>query len=480
MSTLALSGESAPGLPENIRFRTLNNPVFDRLGNAAFQSSLRDIEMPDTVHDPYQDMGWWQGTNANDLELLARLNQTTFKTTDGVVAIVAANESVFGGGHLLAAQQDDDGQHVWQAQRGVAELVLDGAAYSPGSYTLFDSLEINSTGTLAIAVGQWSVSSRILFGQPGNLAVLAETGQQAVGFPQGVVYGTDFDFGGFFSPLNDHGDYAYAGTVNSHGASQFDEQAVWTHDSQGTRLVVRSDEVDALLNASTMYFVNLQMGANGELVFRSYSEAASPDSDPPGALWAERMSGGVSLIAREGEPWPNAEDATLIATIDWNTAVNSNGNLAVTATLVDGRTGIWLGTPDNMRLAVTSGQDSRFDDQFLVLGDTMLNDRDQMRFSAWNSRGLGEWLLDENGKLHRVFGAGDNFEVSVGDIRKISGYTHGNENLSDDGKIVATLHFEDGSSGVFLWQLVPEPNGLGLTTLGLAAVVVVGRRHHLR
>ncbi len=167
--------------------------------------------------------------------------------------------------------------------------------------------------------------------------------------------------------------------------------------------------------------------------------------------------------------------------------LDDNGGAAFTAYLSDGRRGLFtegFGPLDAVALSGDSAPDTG--------GLTYLN------VVRWAINGNGEAAFlaqlsdfsdaifgqDEFGALHRIVGDGDMLEVAPGDFRQIefltfqgldgSAFGHLNNvssGFGDDGRIAFEASFLDGSTGVFVTSVVPEPSTLLLLVVGAIALL---------
>jgi hypothetical protein len=99
-----------------------------------------------------------------------------------------------------------------------------------------------------------------------------------------------------------------------------------------------------------------------------------------------------------------------------------------------------------------------------------------LRGSGVNSENdLGLWATDLEGTLHLILRTGDLLEVAPSDFRTISGFEFhgdtGNEDgrvsgFNDLGQLAFFAYFTDGSSGIFVSNLVAVPEPIGLVVFG--------------
>lgn len=231
--------------------------------------------------------------------------------------------------------------------------------------------------------------------------------------------------------------------------------------------------------------------------------AATLEADPTEDLgiWREGADGNVGLIARTGRTLPGlAANATAEDLSD--PRIGLNGRISFGAKLVtDGDsvtaeddTGLWGSATGSLQLVVREGNQAPglpagvLFSEFGYLNGWTANDAGQLAFtidleglnvSASNDSSL--WAQRPNGSLALVARKGDSFVVAAGDVRTIDQilFATGVDNIgssladgwNDVSQIAFMLRFDDGTQGVFVKTVVPEPGSVGLLVAG---VVVLG------
>ncbi|MEZ6104070.1 MAG: hypothetical protein R3E01_34450 [Pirellulaceae bacterium] len=443
---LALSGDVAPGVSPQDRFQAIFAPVIDKQGNVLFDAQLEN-----------SPGGWWQGRTPSDLTPMALWNQTNVATPSGD-HLVAPGFPLFAGDRALVTEEIVGGQLLWTGQRGTTQFVADSRSFGDPSSIDFSAVEFNANGTVVFPVMQFQIPNephlQLWYGRSGEVTLIAEVGGQAADYEMGAVYGSHIFLGGLFPALNGQDQYAFAANVilpNNAG----EETGIWIHDSQETRLVVNANQLDLGADHNIIALAGMYLNDLGEMVFSSLAESTI-DGTFKRAIWVYDTNG-VTPVVEQGDELPIKNGSSRIEHILSYTAPNANGKLAVTAELENGQTGIWFGTPDNLRPAMLSGVGFRPEVAVTSISLAAINDLDQIVFSGTGGPNLGQWFIDQTGTPHPMFVTDGAFHVADGDVRTLATFGHFNQNLSNDGKAVAVLTFTDGSSGAFLFQAIPEP-----------------------
>jgi hypothetical protein len=142
-----------------------------------------------------------------------------------------------------------------------------------------------------------------------------------------------------------------------------------------------------------------------------------------------------------------------------------------------------VGTPGDIQLVALRGNaapgagGSTFD----YIDRIALNNSGQAALTAYLNDGrIGIWAQDKLGILHLIAMDGELLEFAPGDMRTIAGVSalgsYGNNDgspimFNDRGQIVFSANFTDGTSGVFVSNLVavPEPSALVLMAMAVAS-----------
>ncbi len=264
----------------------------------------------------------------------------------------------------------------------------------------------------------------------------ADAAQVTVALSGDVAPGTSDSFTGFSVPaLNNAGQTAFAGGLNSSSAS---DSGIWSEGGgSGLALVAREGNTAPGTSDKFVLFNSPVLNNAGQTAF---SGRLNSSSGTDSGIWSEGGGSGLALVARWGNTAPGTSDS------------------------------------------------------FRFLNSPVLNSAGQTAFvgglnsSAGTDRGI--WAEDLLGVLTLIAREGDLLDVDDGsgtDLRTISRLSFiantGNgdgraSGFNDLGQLAFLARFTDGTSGVFLSDLVaiPEPSSVVLSALGLFGLLATRRR----
>ena len=299
-TVVARVGNAATGTGSGVTFAGFFSPLkFNDAGQVAYQATLTG-----TGVDTTNDMGLWR-----DGVLVARKGQAAPGAGSGVTLGSFAFES-------------DDG-----------------------------SLQLNAAGQVAyltLLVGT-SVTASNNFALWRNNTLVARTGQAAPGVGGGAVFSN-------FSRslrLNEAGSVAYAATLTGEGVSAQNNFGIWRDD---TRIVRTGDALTGGTGSERFSSVGL-VGVNlgGQVAFQG---GVTSDSQPT-ALSGVFLGDGVEVVqvARVGDQLAGSSIVNVQGgdVLTPGSSFNDKAQLAYTATLADGRSGIFLFTPALRWRSTTGG-----------------------------------------------------------------------------------------------------------------------------
>jgi hypothetical protein len=511
--TVALNTQHLPGTADGTIFYPAA-PTLNAAGQTAFWALLNGSGVTTTNNEGI----WSEGSGA--LELIARKGAQAPDTPDGVNYVDFFETNRFcppcmtvrtpwlsdAGETAFRAQVVGSGVSylgIWSGGSGTPELVARTGSQAPGtaSGVLYGSLDwplLNGAGQTAFLAtltgsGVNSTNARGIWSEgSGVLELVARTGDPAPGTPSGVNYSAISGLA-----FNDNGDAAFhanlTGSTNNEG--------IWSQRSGTLELVVRKGS-PAPGMPSGVNFNNLYspvINDAGQTAFRA-SFTVVPNSLYDQGIWSEG-SGTLALVAREGDLAPGAPANRRFASFD-DPIMNADGHVTFRASLLDsgGRTsgeGIWSDVHGYLDLVAgvgvpLPGASGTVFNEFSL---PAMNSAGQIAFLASVPEGFGNinvgiWATDSNGILQLIVRKGDVLQVAPGDFRTISALgfvgNSGNDDgrpsgFNDKGQLAFVAAFTNGSSGVFVSNLVavPEPSSL-LLLLAMALVPAFGFRNRLR
>jgi hypothetical protein len=373
---------------------------------------------------------------------------------------------------------------LWRSNRN-GQIAFHASYENPG--------DANSRGQ-----GIWSGSAA----SAGEPRLIAQTGAQAHGLPDGFVY-----FGFVDVPaLNDDGEAAYIGRITGPGILGSSHTGVWSESSGeigSPGLVVQTGERAPGTEANFLSFRFVEMNNAGQIsVFGNLSGPTVNRGNAIG-IWstAAGVNGEIGLVAREGDQAPGTEEGVVFGGQFFGglrqPALNDAGQTAFIGSLIgpgidstnDG--GIWseaFGASGNPGLVVREG-DQVPDLPGLTFSEFLLpsfNNVGQVAFRGFISGpgvGLsndeGIWVATPAGGLQLVVREGDLFDVSddptVPDLRIVEGIRVKTSYqiqdgpgaaLNDLGQLTFRLEFTDNSEGIFV-AYIPVPEPAAFAVLGL-------------
>jgi hypothetical protein len=450
LELVAREGSRAPGTPEGFNFGFLSRSLpLSESGGTSFFADANGL------------FGLW-ASKAGELRLVARRLDRAPGTPgnirfDYLGRHVGAERVAFYGGLRNTLDFNDSG--IWSDVSGSLQLVALRGEQGPGAppgdtFDYFDltSIVLNDVGELVFrgrvyGNGISPYRDGIWRDNAGDLQSLALRGDQSPGLPDGITF-AEFDFFPPYGPLglNNAGQIAFSFKLAGTGIDSTNDLGVWAGEPGDFRLVAREgNEAPGAGGATFNYDLNgVVLNAKGQTAFQAFLIGNGVDSTNDSGIWSEGM-GDLELVAREGSPAP--------------------------------------GTPDGVVF-----RNFGFSEEALVL-----NAQGQVAFSAFVTGGgidfgndLGIWATDLDGQLQLIAREGDTFEIAPGDSRTIQylGFVAGSGNedglpsgFNDLGQLAFMASFTDGSSGIFVSNLVaiPEP-----ATLILASIALFTRRAFAR
>nr|WP_145436590.1 choice-of-anchor tandem repeat NxxGxxAF-containing protein [Lacipirellula limnantheis] len=148
--------------------------------------------------------------------------------------------------------------------------------------------------------GIWSEGS-------GDLALVAQAGDQAVGAPEGVRFGGAFSFPVFLPRISSGGQSAFIGYLHGAGVNSANDSGVWIENAGSLRVVAREGEAatEGLRFGSPEFFVfnDLLVNNSGDVSFIADLTDSDANATIRESVWTAR-SGSLALIARDGARAP--------------------------------------------------------------------------------------------------------------------------------------------------------------------------------
>lgn len=479
--TVALSGQMGSGSPRPFSIY-LNDAAINDHGDVAFVSLLdgwlspgdgsqpillnppgspgtnfifADGLVPPVVNDPGQVL--FVGSDTSNIQ------DGIFSTASGSTKSVAQYDGPAPGGHKFTSAF-----YYSNSNFGLYQFAMNsaGRAAFVAEATLIPGYSIGTAGVwVQNASGNLETITQVGFGTPATFTSVAinDHDQVAIGStgPEGSVLLRNAD--GSLRTIVSVGDLApgangsafgdtpntfalidmnKAGDVVFQGDTTNGFRGVWENDSSGLHLVAGKGMVAPGTSATFARAFEPVIDATGDIAFVGTLSHTNSTTINDTGLW-ESINGQLKLMAREGDVAPGTSGALFDDFLNVAPLLNSAGRLAFAAALQLG-------------------------------GDV----------TSANYGGI--WEQDAQGVLRLVVRFGDTIEVAPGDFRTISTLrftapASGGEDgriraVNDQGQLLYYAQFTDGTGGLFVATVVPEPaSGILALIASLTGVLLVRR-----
>lgn len=522
--TVALTGESASGVTDGATYKAFSYPLLNEMGQIAFVGSLTGPNVT-----PANDSGIWVQRHESGPALVARTGEVAPSEPSG--AVFSSFSSFTGPYGFLtlndAGQVSFRGQltrpginllvqdAIWSERSGgslslIAQEKNTAPGTSPGTrYSGVSDPVSNSAGEVAYrgnVSGPDSIGGAnfgIWLSKPnGQTSLVTGSGESAPDTEPGVEISVVTDV-----LLNDSGHLVFKGFLSGPFINSGNQQGIWAgKPDTGLRSVARQGEQAQGTNSGVTYsnLSDFSINNASQVVFRASLRGSEIVSSNNGGIWSEGRGTGLELIVREGDNAPGTSASTRFSVLG-EPRINGLGQTAFRGVVagpgvsVDNNDGIWKEQGNLLTLIVREGSNAPGTDagvNFSFLGTPAFNDSGQVAFlgvldgadvTSENDRGI--WAEDTSGALTLIAREGDLLNVSDApgqiDLRTIETLEFASRASSEDGRgqgfnnlgqIVFASTFTDGTSGVFVSNLVlnvPEPSSAMLL---FAAVMMINQR----
>ncbi|HWL94452.1 MAG TPA: choice-of-anchor tandem repeat NxxGxxAF-containing protein [Phycisphaerae bacterium] len=428
LALLARKGDPAPGTDDGVVFSQFNEMQMNREARIVFESELTG---PGVDEDNNQGI-WSDGSGT--LVLLARTGSPAPGTGDGVVfldfrdvLINAENQVAFAGVLDGPGVDGVNREGVWSEVDGTLQLLVRGGDIAQGTgddlFITFNFLAFNSAGQIVVSpsiLGAGGENTGIWIGSdPLELVALAGDSTGAGGTPAPGV--PDANFSDLFTPVDvdAEGRSAFVAEIAGAGVDVTNDTGIWAGTVDELALVahegdaapntdagVNFDEFDRILGGTPR--INA-----GRVAFHATLIGTDIDETNNEGIWSGEP-GALALVARAGDEAPDTAGATFVGA-DLEPAINGTGQIAFNGLLTGA-------------------------------GVDFSNDG-------------GIWIQDADASVRLIVREGDEVSAALGDVRTIttlgfspaSGGEGGRSTcLNDEGEIVFTAGFFDGTAGIFV------------------------------
>jgi hypothetical protein len=518
LRTVALTGQLAPGLPSGTFFEQVytggpdyySQPQIDNQGRVAFTATFPNL-WEDHLY------GYWS-EGSGSLEMIAGSGTPPVgapATTNDFIMFAYPVLDHTGKSYFWSMSQGPGLNHtnnieVWAGKAGSLSVVLKGTSPAPGlpPGVLFkygtsapftavsENGEIAFFGYLQGAGVNTTNSEALWVGTPNSLELLARSGDQAPGISPGYVFVTfEADI-----RINSTGETVFIASMHDPvNNPAVWKQGIWVDRLGSTSPVALTGEqapgtpLGTTLNA---FDFNAVINNAGRVAFAGRLSGPGTTTATNQAIWHE-TSNGLELLTRTGSPAPGTTPGIVFSELmHQGLAFDASGNPIFRAVLsgsgvnMMNNSGVWRVMSGSLTLMLREGDQA----PELAAGISFshapfptLNENGQMAFiaglrgSSVNfSNDQGIWASDLSGQLHLIVREGELLEVTPGDFRTIAelsmlsslGYSEAYRAFNNKGQLTFGAIFTDGTSGVFVSNLVaiPEPTSMSFAAMALLSL----------
>jgi hypothetical protein len=506
---IALTGQSAPGLPPGTVFADLSNnsfPEFNHAGQVAFLTKTLGADSA-SRHDSVFFFDQQQ------LKLVATESALAPGFSGGLIfdhlstpSLQSRDHLVFSGRLADAGVTNNTLQGIWRGGVSETELVIRSGTHVPGLppdtfFNSFQSPEVNRQGDIAFygsVDGVEDDSAYFVLSQQelrrivghGDLAPVSSTHFPPPEIPLTRVFPT--------ASLSDLGEVSFVARVPSPddllsiGPEGNSENGVWHFGEDGlTLLALAQQPLEPYVPERKLRFIDWQAVAFNNLGDTAFIVNSSliDDSEIRQGIWLVEAGGATELLSRN-DPIPGLPEGQRLGLFH-EVSLGTDGSLAFIASVIEELTdtiylGVFSQEGDEFRLVAESNLNT--------IGGPPLAVTEQLHFAQTNVHGrvaffattrtqdgskndfVSLWAENVYGSLTLIASEGESIETSPGVFQTIR-QLHLPEQLlpfqdpplyfNDLGQVLIQATFTDGTSGFFLSNLVavPEPSTLILVAL---------------
>jgi hypothetical protein len=506
----------------------LKIPGINQAGQILVHGELSTFDQQYFAENGFElpDSGVWFDDAGSGLSLVARSGQRPPGTAPNVryrfVDGVLNDQGQIALGGVMTGPGVDalNETAIWSNRGGSMALVARAGQFAAGipggfRYYGFRNLQLNNSGRIAFTgdlTDSTSISGYAIFTDvAGSFAPVARSYTQAAGLPDGVNYGW---LGGSLW-FSDAGHVAYAAALEGPGVDANDFGIWSTAGANGRLLVAANQPAPDLPSGYTYEAIACCLTADraGNFAVGGVLTGPGIHAGNDEAVWYQRAGSTPKLLFRQGDQAPDMPAGVVFGDVPnpspitfRDMSLSDSGQMAFGGGLVGSGISsandfaLFVGEPSTgFEIVAREGglaPDLTANSRFTTLSTPIVNRAGQVAFEAGvNNSFLGHiFATDRQGNLRLIARAGSQIDVDDGpgvDLRTISqvffesdGHV-GVEDLkgfNDRGQLAFYALFADGSSGVFVSNLVavPEPASAWSCTIAISYVLMArfgrGRR----
>lgn len=449
LELVARDGNNAPGT--DLVFGVNRSIHMNDLGQVLFTNDLRGVD------DLYDNSVWLKGGDV--LKMIARegdrplglpgdvvlgyISGTVLTESGRIVLFSTLRGEGYDSDSVAMLTVNDSGLVPIYHVGGPASGVSAGAVFTePNGFAVTETgpfyVSSQIEGDNVDATNAWGIWA---YGDSG-WTLYQRAGDPAPGTQAGVVFGSVISSGAFTDlSSNSSGQIVFSNRLKGFGVDETNDFGVWAGDPDNPRLLSRTGQPAPGTEAGEVFLYMSKPWINdfGRAGFWGRLEGEGLDEGNNGGVWIEEGSGGLRMLAREGQQAPGAPQGVVFSRLHPSLGAirtNNVGQMLFRASLAG------LGVDDT------------------------------------NDQGL--WFIDESGSWNLIVQEGDSLNVATdrfaSDFRVVERLSI--SELNDQGQFSLYLYFTDNTEGIF-FATVPEPKVLVLMSLG-GALVIVRRRREIR
>jgi hypothetical protein len=430
---LVTTGQSAPGTAAGVYFETITLSGFDGADSMlAFHAYVAGPGISSA-----NSVGIWR-TGLDGTYLVARQGDPApglsadiaLAGVDSVPRLSATGDVAVIGNLVGPGITSSNDRAIWFGQPGALALVAQTGKPATGTGTAlissFQEIRVSRTGHIALAGGLDTGGAGLWLGRPDAMTMVAGGASAPPGVP-----GATFEGIGALS-LNDSDKLAFVGYMSGAGVGTRNDAAVFAGAANALRLVARrGDSAPGIASAAfnALYAVGVSEDGCAAFIGELYGPGTTPANRE--TLYFEGP-GSPRLVARTGDIAPGDPLNRPIVDL-MGSAVDAAGDIAFIAALYDPN---WI--------------------------------------SGARTTGLWVW---SDGQYWPVAIEGQTFDIEPGpaqvfrQVEKVAGIGwSGAKGINDSRELAFTLLFTDGTMGIFT-TTIPEPIGAGAGMLVLACLL---------
>lgn len=375
LNAVALTGDTAPGTADGVKFAFLGRPAANASGQVAFTARLAGTGVTSA-----NDQGLWIGVPGS-LSLVTRSGSRAPDTSDDQVysdffvdttipSLNAAGQLAFRAGLRGPGVDASNDEGIWFGGPGTLRLVAREGSRGFGSsddpiYQSLSAPVLSDVGQLAFrctlrGTGVNSANdTAYCVGTPGSPVLQVREGTHAPGTPDGVYFGDLTALSDAAPSLSASGQIAFRAKLTGAGVDAANDEGIWASRAGSLSLLARSgshapDTAAAVNFASD--FNNPVLSPSGQVAFVGSLTGpdVGPENENNSGLCATDPDGDPLLVARRGGLLDLGGGDLRSIHSAAGTSFNAASQFAVGVQFADGSHGVVVATVGTVRPRITA------------------------------------------------------------------------------------------------------------------------------